>query len=828
MTATRPQLTDFSKDVLGRYVCNGLDEALASANNGNGRPDARPFDVIVIGGGSFGPVLAEHLVVADKTHSHRVLVLDAGPLSLPEHVQNMPMIGLGVPAAATGDPGPRAEVWGLPWRSTVAFPGLAYTLGGRSVYFGGWAPELLESETASWPASVRTELRNPLPGGASGYFRQASEQIGVTEANDFISGPLHEALRRRLYDGIRANRVSGAIPLNSPDLPLHLDHIPPAERDIAKLEAPLAVQARAPRSGFFPLNKFSSVPIIMQAARAAVAESANDDVKKRFMVVPNCHVIRLETEPTATGIRVTTILTSAGPVPVPPGGKVVLATGTIESIRLALISFPLLPNAGLIGTNFMAHLRSNLTIRIPRSSLPAGLPHELAASSLLVKGRSALPTGGTGHFHLQVTAAGLDQPSGDSEAELFKKNPDVDLFDRFRHATDTSVVVTIRGIGEMQPHNADSRVTLGTAVDEFSVPRAQVTMADPKSPPHPGESPETGKDRTLWEAMDQAADDVALVLAGGKPYEVLADANRGVFLPANANQPANQVLPFGARRDGLGTTHHEAGGLWMGDDPATSVTDPHGRFHHVDNAYVVGPALHPSVGSPNPMLTGVALARRLADSLARPVSFTPDPGFTALFDGVDTGKWRMSTIRNQPGRDDPGRFIVVDGGLEAVPGTDIGLLWHTDPAPADFVLRLEWRRWRDDDNSGVFVRFPDPTTAGYDNTAFVGVHFGMEVQIDQLGRNDGAGIHKTGAIYGLAAPAAPAALPVNPPGEWNRYEIKVQGQVYDVSLNGTPITHFVNPDPARGRPSAPGAPSFIGLQTHTGRVGFRHIQIKAI
>ena len=33
------QYTDFSKDVIGRYVCNGLDEALRSTS---GRPDARP------------------------------------------------------------------------------------------------------------------------------------------------------------------------------------------------------------------------------------------------------------------------------------------------------------------------------------------------------------------------------------------------------------------------------------------------------------------------------------------------------------------------------------------------------------------------------------------------------------------------------------------------------------------------------------------------------------------------------------------------------------------------------------------------------------------
>jgi len=31
-TIATPQNTDFSRDILGRYVCNGLDEALASAN----------------------------------------------------------------------------------------------------------------------------------------------------------------------------------------------------------------------------------------------------------------------------------------------------------------------------------------------------------------------------------------------------------------------------------------------------------------------------------------------------------------------------------------------------------------------------------------------------------------------------------------------------------------------------------------------------------------------------------------------------------------------------------------------------------------------------
>lgn len=85
-TTKRPQNTHFTRDVLGRYVCNGLDEALHSTDKGGQRPDgspqndAHPFDVIVIGGGSFGPVFAQHLFFQDKTHAHRILVLEAGPL----------------------------------------------------------------------------------------------------------------------------------------------------------------------------------------------------------------------------------------------------------------------------------------------------------------------------------------------------------------------------------------------------------------------------------------------------------------------------------------------------------------------------------------------------------------------------------------------------------------------------------------------------------------------------------------------------------------------------------------------------------------------------
>jgi len=115
----------------------------------------------------------------------------------------------------------------------------------------------------------------------------------------------------------------------------------------------------------------------------------------------------------------------------------------------------------------------------------------------------------------------------------------------------------------------------------------------------------------------------------------------------------------------------------------------------------------------------------------------------------------------------------------------------------------------------MFLRFPDPASKSYNNTAYVSINFGFEVQIDQLARNDGVAIHKTGAIYGFAGPANPDTLPVNPPGQWNEFEIHTAAQAYTVFLNGTKITEYQNTDPICGAASTAATPTFIGLQTHT-------------
>jgi hypothetical protein len=73
--------TSFTHDILGRYVCNTFGEAKASGT----------FDVIIIGGGTFGLTLAQDLFErsrmpagsAIKPGNYRVLVLEGGPFTLP-------------------------------------------------------------------------------------------------------------------------------------------------------------------------------------------------------------------------------------------------------------------------------------------------------------------------------------------------------------------------------------------------------------------------------------------------------------------------------------------------------------------------------------------------------------------------------------------------------------------------------------------------------------------------------------------------------------------------------------------------------------------------
>ena len=191
-TSATPQVTDFSRDVIGRYVCNGLDEALRGTDRTVVRPDGRPqieardFDLIVIGGGTFGAVAAEHMSFRDRSREHRILVLEGGPLVLPEHVQNLPVLGLGVASATSiaalkkrgpvraGQTATGSLGIALAFLPRISWPGLLHW---RTLSLLGWlVAGAVAGRDALAPLAAdgcRRTTAATLPGGSNGYFRQA-------------------------------------------------------------------------------------------------------------------------------------------------------------------------------------------------------------------------------------------------------------------------------------------------------------------------------------------------------------------------------------------------------------------------------------------------------------------------------------------------------------------------------------------------------------------------------------------------------------------------------------------------------------------------------
>src|SRR5205823_32626 len=129
----------------------------------------------------------------------------------------------------------------------------------------------------------------------------------------------------------------------------------------------LAVQGSAPASGVFPFDKFSSAPFLIDAIRNDVAvNTGQGDRSRRLFLLPRTQVLRLN----RTGNQVTSldlrVNGQAQTLSIQPGCAVILANGTVEATRLALGSLGVgdtqfgSPRVG----NFMAHLRSNITVRV--------------------------------------------------------------------------------------------------------------------------------------------------------------------------------------------------------------------------------------------------------------------------------------------------------------------------------------------------------------------------------------------------------------------------------------------------------------------------------
>ncbi|WP_306751692.1 hypothetical protein [Paracoccus actinidiae] len=267
------QRTTFSIDAMGRFICNTYDEAVRNP----------AFDVIVIGSGMYGAYCAAKLYSESGQPGRtplRILVLEAGPFLVHEHGQNIPDLGLGNPFRPVMDTfSPDAGkvrdlVWRMGWRGNTGFPGTAYCVGGKSIYWSGWCPRLRDPDLSQWPGEVTDYLAKPpvfgtnlpnrrAPLDAQSIYEAVEYEIGVKPSDDFIFDPilgpdeppgrigLNAALGTRLEHALGSLRNGAGTVLQDPEDP------------------PIAVQTQSFVSEVFSPDKYSSLTLLMSAIRHA-------------------------------------------------------------------------------------------------------------------------------------------------------------------------------------------------------------------------------------------------------------------------------------------------------------------------------------------------------------------------------------------------------------------------------------------------------------------------------------------------------------------------------------------------------------------------------
>ena len=121
------------------------------------------------------------------------------------------------------------------------------------------------------------------------------------------------------------------------------------------------------------------------------------------------------------------------------------------------------------------------------------------------------------------------------------------------------------------------------------------------------------RDAHVEAARDALANMARLQLAAGAEFiATLHDPPLLIRSESDIAQIAR--ADFGANRHTLFSAH-QMGGCAMGGDPRTSVVDPHGRHHDLDNLWITDGSIFPTSLGVNPQLSIYAIAKLLAEQI---------------------------------------------------------------------------------------------------------------------------------------------------------------------------------------------------------------------
>lgn len=265
----------------------------------------------------------------------------------------------------------------------------------------------------------------------------------------------------------------------------------------------------------------------------------------------------------------------------------VVATGGIETARLLLASRDSdaagVGNANdLVGRYFMDHIEVTVATAVLTSKVD---PKYLAGHIGLLRFVLTFTAAARREHGLPALAFVVeDFPYRTPESADLSTVPHDDVAAVLRLVEGTSTApYSLQVRAEPRP-NPDSRVTLSDDRDALGMPKVDVHWA---LAPSDRESVARG--------VELLGDHLGSIGAGYVRADIpdLATSARSLY--------------YGAHH--MGTTR-------MGDTPSDGVVDRDCRVHGVDNLWIAGSSVFPTVGYSNPTLTIVALTLRLADHLS--------------------------------------------------------------------------------------------------------------------------------------------------------------------------------------------------------------------
>ncbi len=585
--------------------------------------DVDVVDVVVVGAGVAGAVLAKHLT----DRGLKVLVLEAGDGSAQSldgyerHLRTYyEAAGKGPESAWPPSPNaPQPDTGDLEHGNGYFVQrgphvyGSSYTRlqGGSTLHWLGVSLRMLPQDFdmrtnfgvgRDWP--IGYDALEP-------YYRQAELDMGVSA--DVVD---------QAYQGITF--------ADGYDYPMH--KVPPSYSDqwlaakIDGLEVPIgagsasvvirnypAARNSMPRPGFEPVGAFdrrsdgeatavnlgercqgnsSCTPICPVQAKYSANRTLAQIDPRRMEIRPRAVVSRVDVEPETGAVSSVTYhrWDDTGHTEHRAVGRAyVLAAHAVENAKVMLNSG--LDGAGLVGRNLMDHPTLYAYGLTPDPVWPFRGPPSTAGVEDF---RSGGFRGTHAAFRFDVGNDGWRAPTGAPDSTVHQAAYDEGLFGAALRRSLTSTL--------------SRQVRFSLAVEQLPDPDNRVTLdrdlRDPLGNPRP--------------AIDYRIDDYTLagmVEASRVAGAIFAHAGIDDF----SHTDSGKWFPSAAYGERVFHYHgmgHFAGTHIMGDDPATSVVDHTQRCWDHDNLYLIGSGSFPTMGTSNPTLTIAAMAARTADQLA--------------------------------------------------------------------------------------------------------------------------------------------------------------------------------------------------------------------